>query len=159
VAAEARAVAPFRDPLLARPEVVDEAEAHIVHRGPFRDGDGEGEVRDASLCVDRAVDRVDDHPELTASAERPDPELLGDEGEVDAERLEPPHDDVLGRRVDRSRIVASLTGAEHGLALDARRQVGEDALELLDAPAREREPVGHGSSGWKSRPETSFGKK
>ena len=80
-------------------------------------------------------------------AERPDPELFGDEGEVDAERLEPPHDDILRRRVDRGRVVASLAGAEHGLALGPCRQVGQNMFELLDAPAREREPVGHGSSG------------
>ena len=54
------------------------------------------------------------------------------------ERLEAPHDGVLGRRVDRGRVVAALAGAEDRLALDARRQLGEHRVEVAHARAAER---------------------
>ena len=73
-----------------------------------------------------------------AGAERALAELLRDEQEVGLERLEPRHDRVLGRRVDRGRVVAALAVPEHGLALGARRQLGEDAVDVRDAGAAER---------------------
>jgi hypothetical protein len=45
------------------------------------------------------------------------------------------------RLVDRGRIVAALAGADHGLAVRARRQLGEHAAHVDDRLAAEREPV------------------
>ena len=97
--------------------------------------------------------------EAAAGAEGAGPELLRDERQVRSELLEPADHDSLGGRVDRRRVVPTFAGAQHGLTLRPRGKVEQDALEILDAGAREREPVDHGSSGWNSRPETSFGKK
>ena len=74
------------------------------------------------------------------------------------ERLEPGDDGVLGRSVDRRRVVAALPAPQHRLALGPRRQRREDALDVRDAAAAEREPVDR-HTGWKSRPLVSFGKK
>ena len=51
------------------PEVVDVAEVDVVHRRPVGDREGEREERDRALRVDRAVDRVDDDPQLAAAPE------------------------------------------------------------------------------------------
>ena len=111
-----------------------------------------------ALRVHRAVDRVDDDPQRAAGAERALAELLRDEHEVRAERLEPRDDGVLRRSVDRGRVVAALAGPEHRLALVPRRQPLEDRLDVRDAVATEPEPV-DGHTGWKRRPLVSFGKK
>ena len=84
-------------------------------------------------------------------------ELLRDEREALVERLEPVHDRGLGGRVDRRRVVAALALGQHGLALDARRQLREHRLDVADRVAADVEPRLH--RGWKSRPEISFGKK
>ena len=73
------------------------------------------------------------------------------------ELLQPVHDRRLRRRVDRGRVVAALAGLEHGLALDAGRQLRQHRLDVADRVAADVEPRLH--SGWKSSPEISFGKK
>ena len=52
-------------------------------------------------------------------------------------RLEARHDRLLGRRVDRGRVVATLAGAQHGLALGACGQRGEGLVEVRDARTRQ----------------------
>ncbi len=96
-------------------------------------------------------------------AERALAELLRDEVEVEplllVQPLQAGDDRVLRRSVDLGRLVAADAGAEDRLALDPRRHAREDAAQVLDRGAAERQPlvVRHGSSGWKSRPETSLG--
>ena len=75
-----------------------------------------------------------------AGAEDALAELLRDEREVLVELLEPVHDRRLGGRVDRGRVVAALAGGEHGLALDAGRQLGEHAAYVADRVAAHLEP-------------------
>ena len=87
------------------------------------------------------------------------PELLRDEHEVLVERGEPLDDRVLGRLVDRSRVVSALAPPQHGLALGARRQLLEHGADVGDAEPAGLEPRGHRSSGWKTIPESGFGKK
>ena len=77
LAVQPRALAASSRPLLAGAEVVDEAEDDVVHRLPLRDGDREGEERDAALRVERAVDRVDDDERQPPVAEAAD--LLRDD--------------------------------------------------------------------------------
>ena len=151
------AAAALGRPLLAGAEVVDVAEDDVAHRGAVGDGEREGEEGDVALGVQRAVDRVaDDAPRLPAPEDAL-AELLRDEREALVERLEPVHDGGLGGRVDRGRVVAALAGLQHGLALDARRQLGEHRLDVAHRVAADVEPRLH--RGWKSRPEISFGKK
>ena len=149
--------APLGNPLLARAEVEDVAEGDVVHRRSVGDGDREGEERDPALGVDRAVDRVDDDDRAPSGAECPDAELLRDERQVGAERLEAAHDRVLRAVVDGGRVVAALTGSQHRLALEARRQPAEHVLDIVDRPAADGEPLRHGSTGWSRRPDTSLG--
>ena len=56
---------------------------------------------------------------------------------------EPLKDHALGGGVDRSRLVSSLAVADDRLPLDAGGQLDEDAANVLDRLAAEREPVGH----------------
>ena len=62
-----------RAPLLARPEVVDEAEGDVGHRRPVGDGDRERVVRQPALGVQRAVDRVDDDAHVAGRRSRRSP--------------------------------------------------------------------------------------
>ena len=119
---EERAAPAFGGPLLARAEVVDVAEHDVAHRRALGDGEREREERDAALRVHRAVDRVDDDSALSACAERAHAELLRDEHEVLVESGESRDDGVLGRLVDRGRLVAALAEPQHRLALGPRRQ-------------------------------------
>ena len=59
--------------------------------------------------------------------------------------------------VDRGRVVAADARAQDRLALEARRQVLEDDADVGDSVPAQLSHVAH--SGWKSRPEMSFGKK
>ncbi len=102
------------------------------------------------FALTRAVDRVDDD-DRRAAAEPAD--LLRDDRHVEV--AEAGDDRVLGRLVDRGRLVAAEAGADDRLALDAGRQLLEHALHVRDRGATDGEPVGH--SGRKSRPEVSFG--
>ena len=94
----------------------------------------------------------------TTTVQRPlafDADLLADDAHVlAAEALE---DHALGGRVDRRRLVAALARADDGLAVGAQRQLVEHARDVVPCVAAERVPVGH--TGWKSRPDVSFGKK
>ena len=92
-----------------------------------------------------------------AAVERPLAELLRDEREALVQRLEASHHGGLGGRVDRRRVVAAEAGGEHGLALESRRQVREHDADVHDRGAADVEPGAH--SGWKSKPESSLGKK
>jgi hypothetical protein len=70
------------------------------------------------------------------------------------------HDHRLGGRVDRRRLVAADPVSDDRLAVLTRRQLAEDAPHVLHRLAAEGEPGlrrGHGSSGWKSRPDSSLG--
>ncbi len=121
------------------------------------DGEREREEGNVALGVQRAVDRVaDDDPRLPAPEDAL-AELLRDEREALVERLEPVHDGRLRRRVDRGRVVAALAQSQHGLALDAGRQLREYRLDVSHSVAADVEPRLH--KGWKSRPEINFGKK
>ncbi len=94
----------------------------------------------------------------TTTVQRPSPyeaDLLADDAHVLAAK--PLEDHRLGGRVDRSRLVAAFAVALHRLAVGAKRQLLEHARDVVARCAAEREPVGH--TGWKSRPEVSFGKK
>ena len=156
-AVQERAAAALGRPLLAGAEVVHVAEANVAHRAAVGDGEREGEEGNVALGVQRAVDRVaDDEPRLPAPEDAL-AELLRDEREALVERLEPVHDRGLGSRVDRRRVVAALALGEHGLALDACRQLREHRLDVSHRVAADVEPRLH--RGWKSRPEISFGKK
>jgi len=157
-AVELRAASARRRPLLPRAEVVDVAEDDVAHPRPLRHGDRETEVSQPSLRVDRTVDRIDDDACL-GLAEGALAELLGDEQELVALRvqlLEPRDDRPLGRIVDRGCVVSADARCEHRLALDARRQLVEDAPDVSRRRAAGLEPRPH-SSGWNSRPERSFG--
>ena len=150
LAVQRRALAAPRDPLLAAAEVVDVAEVHVAHPLAVGNGDRDGEERDAALRVQRAVDRVD-HDDGVAGAEPAD--LLRDDRDV--ELAEARDDRILGRLVDRGRLVAAEALPDDGLALGARRQLDEHAPHVVDRRAAQREPVGH--SGKRSRPLVSFG--
>ena len=137
---------------------MDEPELDVVHPSPCATAIEIEKNGRIALRVHGAVDRVDDDAEV-AAAERALAELLGDEGEVDAvgvQRLEPAQDGPLGRVVDDRRLVAALAGAEHALAIGAAGQLGEDATDVLGAPATELEPV-RAHRGWNSRPVSSLG--
>ena len=90
-------------------------------------------------------------------AERALPELFGHEHEVLGERGETLDDCVLGRLIDRRRVVATLADPEDGLALGARRQTREHLPDVADTQPTDVEPWRHGSTGWKSRPESGLG--
>ena len=67
-------------------------------------------------------------------------------------------DGPLGSVVDRRRVVASLAGGDHRLALDAGRQVVQHARDVPRCGAKGVEPGLHyGSSGRKRSPESSLG--
>src|SRR5207244_2741353 len=68
LAVEKGAAATRRRPLLARAEVVDVAEDDVVHRLALRDRERHGEVRQAALRIQRAVDRVEHHAQRPAAA-------------------------------------------------------------------------------------------
>src|ERR671915_2247869 len=73
------------------------------------------------------------------------------------ELLEPRDDRPLRGGVDRGRVVAADAGSEDRLALDPRRQLVEHGADVLRGGPAELEPGRH--AGWKSRPESSLGKK
>ena len=151
-AVQARSHPSLGDPFLAATEVVDEAEDDVVHRVALGDRDRDGEERDAALRVQRAVDRVDHDP---GGAVADDADLLRDDRRA-LDFLQPREDHLLGRRVDRSRLVAALAVADDRLPLGARRQLLEHAAHVLDRLAAEREPVSQ-HSGRNKSPLTSFG--
>ena len=69
-----------------------------------------------------------------------------------------PDDDRLRRRIDRGRVVAALADPKHRFPLGARRKLGQHVVDVRDDRAADPEPVRH-ATGWKSRPESSLGKK
>ena len=117
--------------------------------GMLRFAFSEPSIGSTTTCV------VGDTPERALA------ELLRDEVEVEplvgVQPLEPRDDRGLGRGVDRGRLVAALAGADDGLALVPARHAVEHPLQVADRGAAELEPGLHGSRGWKSSPETSFG--
>ena len=74
-------------------------------------------------------------------------------------RVETRDDRVLGGLVDRGRVVAALTASQDRLSLDSRRQPLEHVADVRHAEPADGEPVGHGSSSWKSKPDSGLGKK
>ena len=86
-------------------------------------------------------------------------QLLRHEHEVLAERGKPLDDGVLGSLIDRGRVVSTLAPPQHGLALDTRRQLLEYGADIGNAEPAGLEPRSHRSSGWKTIPESGFGKK
>src|SRR5262249_40511205 len=133
--------------------VVDEAEEHVADRVAVGHGDAEAEVRDAPLGVLGAVDRVH-HERVAALARLAD--LLGDDPDVLAAEVRERR--VLGRRVERRGDVAALAVPDRARALLIGAELAEDGLHVLDRRAAEPEPgAGPGHTGWKSRPEVSFG--
>src|SRR5207247_1312752 len=77
----------------------------------------------------------DDDAARPAGAEAPLAELLGDEQEVLAGLLQPPHDRRLGRGVDRGRVVAALPRTDDWLRLPPTLQVGEHSAHVLGTAA------------------------
>ena len=67
-------------------------------------------------------------------------DLLADDRDP-VDQPKPREDRVLGRLVDRGRLVAAFALADDRLALGARRQRGEHGAHVLDARAADREPV------------------
>ena len=127
------------DELLLRAELVDVAEGHVRHRVAFGDGDADAVQRNGPPGVERAVDRVDDHPQRRLpTAEGDGAPLLGDGSELVSgvvEPLELVEDRVLAEAVDHQRLVSPLADA---LVLRARLDplvLGEDALLDLDGPS------------------------
>ena len=145
LAVEERAAPAVRHPLLARPEVVHEAERDVGHRRAVGHGERERVVGQPALGVLGAVERVDDH-ERPAAAEVDAPALLADRREGVALRvqvLEPAEDRGLRGRVDLERAVAALA-ARAGLPraeLD-RGPRGEHVPQLGGRAARDAQPVG-----------------
>src|SRR6185503_11769179 len=86
------------------------------------------------------------------------PDLLRDNRDV-VEVGEAGEHGAFGRRVDRGRRVAALACADDGLARRPRRQLLEHRTDVGGGVAAEREPVRLRHTGWKSIPESSFGKK
>ncbi len=64
-------------------------------------------------------------------------------------------DGLLGEMVDQRRVVAALAPAEHGLPVGPAGALGEHGAHVGGGRTAGGEPVGH--TGWKSRPERSFG--
>ena len=73
------------------------------------------------------------------------------------ERGEPLDDGVLGRLIDRCRVVAALARPEHRLALHARGQSLEHVADVRDAQAARSRARASRLTGWKSSPESGFG--
>ena len=55
--------------------------------------------------------------------------------------VEARQDCALGGLVDRGRLVAAFTRADHGLAVRTRRQLRQDVAHVDDRLTAEREPV------------------
>jgi hypothetical protein len=139
-----RAQPALRHPLLAGAEVADEPEADIVEGRPVGERQRDAPERQAPLGVQRAVDRVDDDHPGALAAEAALAQLLGDEPEVDAARmqlLQPRDDDGLGVAVDHCRVVAALALAHDRLAHVARRERGEGRADVGGHLPAEAEPV------------------
>ncbi len=140
-----RALPPAGGPLLARAQVGDEPERDVGHRRPVGDRDRESDVRQAALGVQRAVERVDDHPHAVV-AEADPPALLRERGEPRTcvvQAVELGEHRVLGLLVDDQRAVAAAAhaaGLEH--ALLGRRGVGEHAAQSVGRTSACAEPVG-----------------
>jgi hypothetical protein len=167
------AIASARSPLLARAEVVDEAEDDVVHRLPLRDRDREGEERDAALGVERAVDRVDDDERQPRHPDAAD--FLRDNRACSVAHTG--EDDLLGGPVDRRRVIAAEAFPDHRLALGARGHPREHSVDVRNGGAAEFQPLSQfsapapaepappllvdsvepTSSGSNSRPDVSFG--
>ena len=114
-----------------------ESEHDVVHRLALRDGDRDREERDAPLGVERAVDRIDDDERPHLAAEPPD--LLGDHGARDLAHAGENH--VLGRLVDRRRLVAAEPRPDDRFALGSRRQPDEHVVDVRDRCPAELQPV------------------
>ena len=121
-------------PLLAGAEVVDVSENDVAHRRPVGNREREREERDPALRVHRSVDRIDDHDSRPPASELARPELLGDEHEALPGRLEARDDRVLGRLVDRGRVVAALATTKDRLAL--ARVGSRSSTALMSATQR-----------------------
>ena len=85
-------------------------------------------------------------------------QLLGDEHEVLAERLEPRDDRRLGCRVDRRRVVAAFAGAQDRLALLRRRQVGENIADVRDAARQSSSQAVMAPAGGRAGPRGASGR-
>ena len=134
LAVQRRAFAAPRDPLLAAAEVVDVAEVHVAHPLAVGDRDRDREERDAALRVQRAVDRVDHDDGRRPLPSRP----TSSETIVTSSMLAQARDDrVLGRLVDRRRLVAAEPLTDDRLALGARRQLLEHAAHVARPHARQ----------------------
>ena len=84
----------------------------------------------------------------------PVPEMPTSSETIDASAEVAEHG-LLGEVVDQRRVVAALALPQHRLAVGAVRALGEDGADVGGGRAAGGEPVGH--TGWKSRPERSFG--
>ena len=114
-----------------------EAEHDVVHRLAFGNRDREGEKRDAALCVERSIDRVDDEERQRLGTEPAD--LLRDDcpGSLAHAR----EDRLLRGLVDRGRVVAAQPRSHDGLALGSRREPLEHRVDVGDRRAAELQPV------------------
>src|SRR6201999_1378662 len=144
-AAEPRALAERRHELLVGAEVVDEAEADVGHRVARGDRDAETVRGDRAARVQRAVDRIDDHPRRPAVAEDDLAALLGDgdeRGAFPSQLLQLDEDLVLAAAVDHQRVVTALADALVVGAFLGGHDLLEDPPLRGDDAATDRGPVG-----------------
>ena len=121
-----------------------EPEGDVGHRRPVGDCDRERVVRGRALGVQRAVDRVDDHPHVIGSevdltallGHRAEPvTLLGELGQLRKH-------DVFGGGVEQQRAVAAAAaGARLPDPFGGRRRLGQHALQPLHGSPADGQPV------------------
>jgi hypothetical protein len=143
-AVQERALAAGRPPLLARSEVMNEAEVHVGHGGSRRHGDRERVVGQPALGVQRPVDRVD-HNQHASVAEVDRAALLRDGAEAVAplvQALELVEDQRLRGVVDLERVVpATAPGARLDGPLRCRRALGEHRADGRGGTAAGGQPI------------------
>ena len=134
LAVEPRAAAAARHPLLARPEVVHEAEHDVGHRVPVGDGERERVVRQPALGVLGAVERVDHDAASGAAAEVDAAALLADRGEARARRRAAPR--AGGRPPPRRPRRSPACGRRPRRASRSRARAARSSGPARRAPAQ-----------------------
>ena len=129
---------------IGRPDWVDELCAAVADADGLAfdvgECDREREEGDAALRVQRAVDRT---RRRRGSRRRRTGRSPPTRSSRRGRGSRPGWPGVLGRLVDRRRVVAARALTRDRLALDAGRQLLEHALHLGDGAATDRDPVGH----------------
>ncbi len=139
---------------------MDVSEEDVGHPRAVGERDREREERKPPLRVQASVDRIDDDAEVAALPDDLLTELLRDQRETAVEALaEDLRDGELGGRVDGGRLVAAHPRTDGRLPHDPGRKRLEDARDSGSRLAADGRVVGHSSSGERSSPLVSLGKK